>query len=433
MRLNILLFFLFSLITAASVAEKPRKSFIVLMVNGKEYRQGDEITVRFGEKLSVEAILKGGRRDYCSNPQKYANVGRTVVIESFGEDGMSFDVNNGQFKGKWSLKEEFSLFTTSPKMSVTQTGRGAVQRSAIITIPQSNISTILLKVKATATWHYERRAASGRKEKDDVNEASATFKLVVKQEEGVWYSSANVIAKGEENFTVRNELNEVQKFYDRIGQYLLKKDYSAANREFQNLKNYVGEVKRAINDATQKNSNYKCDVTFIGLPTDVTMEYRFKLNLVFDKWKERFYISQANMSKINNMLLDTQMTFSANVLKSIFKNYLSWTSNMPPAIEDVPGLFAGDVMSKVDMSRQLMGWYTDAQKDAGILKNQVETIKKLTELRTFYLNNISNYVKERAEIKKLINEYDTDKQIAEELKQYFESLEWASWRETKFY
>ncbi len=164
MRLNILLLLLFSLIAEVSVAEKPRESFIVLMVNGKEYRQGDEITVRFGEKLSVEAILKGGRRDYCSNPQKYANVGKSVVIESFGEDGMSFDVNNGQFKGKWSLKEEFSLFTTSTKVSITQTGRGAVQRSAIITIPQSDISTILLKVKSTATWHYERRAASGSKE-----------------------------------------------------------------------------------------------------------------------------------------------------------------------------------------------------------------------------------------------------------------------------
>jgi len=139
----------------------------------------------------------------------------------------------------------------------------------------------------------------------------------------VWYSSANIVAKGEEDFTVRNELNEVQKFYNRIEKLLLKKDFSTAGREIQNLKNYVGEVKRAINDAKQKNSNYKCDVTFVGLSTDMTMGYRFKLNLLFDKWKERFYLSQANMSKINNMLLETQMTFSANVLRSIFKNYIS--------------------------------------------------------------------------------------------------------------
>ena len=52
-------------------------------------------------------------------------------------------------------------------------------------IPQSNISTILLKVKSSAKWHYERKAVSGRKEKDEVNKASATFNLVVKQEEGV--------------------------------------------------------------------------------------------------------------------------------------------------------------------------------------------------------------------------------------------------------
>jgi len=106
---------------------------------------------------------------------------------------------------------------------------------------------------------------------------------------------------------------------------------------------------------------------------------------------------------------------------------------MPPAMKDVPGLLASDAFSRLDMSRQLMGWYTDAQKDAGILKNQVETIKKLTELRTFYLNNISNYVTERAEIKRLIDEYNSDKHISEELKQFFIGLDWAKWRETKFY
>jgi hypothetical protein len=433
MRLNVLVLLLFLLIASVCVAEKPREPFIVLMVNGKEYKQGDEIVVRFGEKLSVEAILKGGRRDYCSNPQKYANVGKTVIIESSGEDGMSFDVNRGQFKGTWSLKEEFSLFTSSLKVSITQTGRGSVQRSAIILIPQSNVSTILLKVKSSTTWYYERKSAAGKSQKNETNEASATFNLVVKQEEGVWYSSANIVAKGVEDFTVRNELNEVQKFYNKTQQYLLNKDYTSAGREIQNLKNYIGEVKRAINDAKQKNSNYECDVTFVGLPTHMTMEYRYKLNLLFDKWKERFYISQANMAKVNNMLLDTQMTFSANVLRSIFKNYLSWTGNMPPAMEDVPGLLASDAIGRLDMPRQLMGWYTDALKDASILKNQVETIKKLTELRTFYLDNISSYVKERAEIKLLIDEYDTDKQIARELKQYFEGLDWAMWSAIEFY
>jgi len=255
----------------------------------------------------------------------------------------------------------------------------------------------------------------------------------VKQEEGVWYSSANIIAKGKENFTVRNELNEVQKFYDNIGRYLQQKDYSAASREINNLKNYVAEVKRAIDEAKQKDPGYECEVTFVGLPTDRAMEDYFKLEKLFGMWKERYVISQNNVASINEMLINTQMTFSANILKSIFKNYLNWTGNVPPQMKDVPGLLANDAVARLDIPRQLMGWYLDAQKDASILKKQSETIKKLTQLRTFYLDNISSYVKERKKMKELMDQYGREKEISNELKQYFQDVGWAGWREKEFF
>jgi len=428
-----LLLLMFLLGAISSFAEKPREPFIVLKVNGKEYKNGDEIVVRLGEKVSVEAIMYGGRRDYCSNPGKYANVGKNTVIKESGENGMSFSINGGQFTGTWSLKEELAVFSSNPKIPIQQTGHANIQRSAILKIPQDNVSKILLSVKSETVWHYKRRTPSGIKQKDEPNKAEASFYLVVKQEEGVWYSSANIIAKGEEDFTVRNELNEVQKFYDNIGRYLQQKDYSAASREINNLKNYVAEVKRAIDEAKQKDPGYECEVTFVGLPTDRAMEDYFKLEKLFGMWKERYVISQNNVASINDMLINTQMTFSANILRSIFKNYLNWTGNVPPQIEDVPGLLANDAIAKLDIPRQLMGWYLDAQKDASILKRQSETIKKLTQLRTFYLDNISSYVKERKKIKELMDQYGREKEISNELKQYFQGLGWAGWREKQFF
>ncbi|HPG73814.1 MAG TPA: hypothetical protein PLM49_05940, partial [Bacteroidales bacterium] len=65
-------------------AEQPRTPFVVLRINGVEYNEGAEIRVRPGEKIQVEAVLMGGRRDYCSNPNTYANVGKNTVIESQG-------------------------------------------------------------------------------------------------------------------------------------------------------------------------------------------------------------------------------------------------------------------------------------------------------------------------------------------------------------
>ncbi|NPA35604.1 MAG: hypothetical protein GXO47_02030 [Chlorobi bacterium] len=426
----LLLFFLSSLYV---VAEKPRTPFVVLKVNGKEYMPGQEIPARFGENLSVEAVLKGGRRDYCSNPEKYANVGKNTVIVEKGENGMSFTINGKQFRGTWTLTEELAVFSTNPKTKITQTGTANIQRSAIIHIPQSNVSKIQLKVKSEAKWHYERRTPAGPKEKDEMSSAEATFYIVVKQEEGVWYSSANIIAKGDEDFTVRNELNEVQKFYNSIDKYLQEKNYAAAEREIGNLKTYVGEVKRAIEDAKKKNPDYNCEVVFVGLPTDRAMENYYKLSKLFDMWKERYIISQNNVAIINDMLLNTQMTFSANILKSIFKNYLSWTGNVPPNLEDIPGLMADGAIANLDMPRQIINWYLDAQKDASILKQQTETIKKLTELRTFYLDNISSFVTERKKIKEYMDAYDKEKEVSKKLKEYFKNIGWAEWREKEMF
>ena len=209
----------------------------------------------------------------------------------------------------------------------------------MIEIPKDGFSKIYLKVQSKTNWHYVRNTPAGKKEKDEQNEGTSTFYLVLQLEEGIWYSSNNIMAKGLEDFTVRNELNEVQKFYKLIEKYLLKKDFKNADMQIQNLKNYVAEVKRAIDEAKQENAEYNCEVTFIGLPTDLSMDHLNKIQTMSNKWKERYLISQSNVLKINNMLLDYQMGFSANVLKSVFKNYINWGSGLPTGVENFLTLY----------------------------------------------------------------------------------------------
>lgn len=424
-----IIFLLLTYFSGILGGDPPREPFVVLKVNGKTYKNGAEITVRPGERVKVEAVLMGGRRDYCSNPQKYANVGKNTVVESSGENGMSFNINSGQFRGKWSLTNEVAIFSSADALKITPIENAQLNREAMIEIPKDGFSKIYLKVQSKTNWHYVRHTPAGKKEKDEQNEGTSTFYLVLQMEEGVWYSSNNLMAKGLEDFTVRNEMDEVQKFYKLIEKYLLKKDYKNADIQIQNLKNYVAETKRAIDEAKQENAEYNCDVTFIGLPTDLSMEHLNKVQTMSNKWKGRYLISQANVVKINNMLLDYQMGFSANVLKSVFKNYINWGSGLPTGAENFLTLYdPSNMLGVIDMPRTVMSWYMDAQSDASILKNQVETIKKLSELREFYLNNMSNFVEERKKLQEIINDLKPVKERNDALIGYFNSVSWATWQ-----
>ena len=444
--LSILLFLLISIFNSVA-GEKPRDPFIVLKVNGKIYNNGDEIPVRAGERITVEAILMGGRRDYCSNPQKYANVGKNTVIEQYGENGMSFNINGGQFSGKWTLTEELAEFKSADAVKITPANNsGNIKRTVHIEIPQSGYSKIFLKVNSKVRWHYTRHTPAGKSEKDEENTANASFNLLItglpdndgdentgveqdSTETGdlpVWYSSRNIVARGTDDFTVRNELNEVQKFYDLIEKYLQKGDKQNADMQIQNLKNYVNEVKRAIDEAKQKNPEYKCTVTFIGLPTDLPMEDYHKAQILSDKWKERYFISQQNVSRINETLLNYQNGFAANIVKSVIKNYINWGSGLPTGTEDFLTLHdPNNVLGVIDLPRAVMGWYQEAERDAGILKNQAQTIKKLSELRNYYLNNMANYVDARKQMMEIIKKLSYVKEKDDELKQYFSSITWA--------
>ena len=450
------LILLFILLPFANFAgEKPREPFIILKVNGKIYKNGDNIPVRAGERISIEAILMGGRRDYCSNPQKYANVGKNTIIEQSGENGMSFNINGGQFQGKWTLTEEIAQFKSADVVKITTVNSGNLKRVVRLEIPQSGYSKIFLKVSSKTKWHYKRKTPAGKKEKDEENVANASFNLIINglpnnnlnedeftdenqdsietlENLKVWYSSRNIVAKGKDNFTVRNELNEVQKFYKLIEKYLQEGDKKNTEMQISNLKNYVNEVKRAINDAKQNDPEYKCEVTFIGLPSDLLMEDYNKAQSLSDKWKERYYISQQNVSRINETLLNYQNGFAANIIKSVIKNYINWGSGLPTGVENFLTLHdPNNVLGVIDLPRTIMGWYQDAENDASILKNQAQTIKKLSELRNFYLNNMANYVNERKKMIEIIHDLSYVKEKNNELKQFFTNIGWAEFKVNK--
>lgn len=409
-------------------ADNPRTPYVVLKVNGTEYKSGEAINVRPGERITVEAILMGGKRDYCSNPQKYANVGKNTVITSQGNDGMSFYIGDGTFRGTWSLTSEIATFTGSTDVKVTpMTGSNQKKTEAIIEIPQSGYGQVYIKVKVQSKWHYVRNTQAGKTEQDETNDGDGTFYFKIELEDGVWYSSANLTAKGTENFSIRNSLDAVQRSYDDIYNAILKKEFSNMNMYVSNLKSTISSLKTTIEQEKAKDANLQCDVTFIGLPTSIAMKNINSLETMSVKWKELFMISQENVSRINDMLLKVQMGFSSNVLKSVFKNYINWGTSIPTSATDFLTLYdPSNVIGAVALPGKVMSWWEDANSDASVLQNQSQTIKMLSELRNFYMERMTKSVEERKQIEQVLTELKPVKLLHEELKTYFAGISWAT-------
>lgn len=404
--------------------EPMRDPFIELKINGVTYIPGDRIEIRSGERFTAEAILMGGRRDYCMDPQTYANIGRNTVIETSGMNGMSFNINSGQFRGKWSLVSEKAEFSSASGVKITQApASGDIQRTATIEVVDDRYGEVFLRVNSTTEWYYVRNTPGGQTEENETDTGSDSFTIVITKEEGVWFSSNNLSVKGDEDFSVRNSLDQIQRFYDLIEKCLIDKNYSCANMHHQNLIGAVQDLNNAIARAKENNPSFECEVTFIGAPSDVPMEHLNKIRAAKNQWRDMYFISQENSSNINEMLLNTQMTFSANVLRSVFKNYIDWGSGLPTGFMDIVTMHdPNNIFGALSLPTQLLDFYSTAVDDASILENQATTIRHLSELREFYLKRMESSVGELRELHKITTELKPVEDFHLKISDYIKSL-----------
>lgn len=423
------------LISTETDAAKPMpKSYVVLKIGDKTYKSGATIPVRKGEKITIEAVVMGGRRAWCLHPDSYANIGSHTKIVHHGENGLSFVIGAGNFRGEWNLEKEIAVFQVNHGINVTPqneqyTRSPVLQRRAELEFTDDNIAQTFIKVRSTAFWRYISHSPGGRREKHQTQQAEGIFYFKITSDKNVWFSSANIVAKGTKDDDIRWRLNNIQAFYNTIEQQIIKGKYALAEKNIRSLKGSIDSLKKDIDQKRKKHPTFSCSITFIGLPTDKVMEHRNRLYVLDKKLKELYFITEANAQKINDLLLNTQGQFSANVLKSVLVNYINWGTPIPTGYADFLTLYDPNLhLAPFDLPRKFMGWWESANKDASILANQVKTIRILSELRKFYLKRMKESVEEKKHIHKLINRLKTAKQVDNSLKAYFSSLRWVTWR-----
>lgn len=401
----------------------PRTPFVVLRVDGTDYKAGSEIKVRQGERIIVEAVLMGGKRDYCSNPNTYANVGRNTVVLSQGENGMSFQINNYKFTGDWKLTEEKANFSSGPEVKIKSLGSGNMQRKVELEFTRGYYSKVFLKVNSTTKWHYTRKTPGGKTEDNETNTGSATFYFLVETTDSEWYSSNNIKATGQEDLSVRNNLDRIQKYYDAIEKAMLEKNWSSAETQWGNLKTSLGELKTNIDRAKQKNENYECEITLYNLPSTLSMKHVEDLKTMAQSWKDCWEICSENVLTIKDDLLSNKTVFTNNVMKSIFKNYISWSGQLPTSASSILTLYdPKGIFTALDLPNNIIEWYTDAQNDASILKNQVNNMKLLNQLHDFYKAKMDNSINERRALLNILQDLKPAIELHNKMGQYISGV-----------
>lgn len=363
---------------SAMAAEPAPAAFLRLKTPAGQIEKGGRFTIRPGERMTLGVRVFGGRRAWCMEPEKYANMGRNTVIESKGENGLSFTTGPG-FNGVWKLESETAAWYGQLGDDLKP---DAGKNTATLTGPKKP-GNYALSVKATANWHYDRYSQGNHVEQTEKNEAEAAFTVVVEAVTGSWFSSANIVATGTPDDDLRFRFQNVQSLYDSVSQHLLNKKWDLARQGLESMRSTLGIIKNRLNQLKREKPGYACEITFMGLPSDKAMQRLQALQKMADQWKSMNLIASENAQKINQMLLSKQTVFTNNILKSVVKNYVDWGSGIPGQ-NDLFGAVPTHLQGLVIPSN-VLDWYTNAQEDASILKNQVLAIQQMSKLREFYL------------------------------------------------
>jgi hypothetical protein len=408
-------------VAPALAGEAQPVAFLRLKVNGAVHENGARISGRPGERLSLEAKVYGARRAWCMDPQRYANMGPNTRIEAHGEDGLSFTTGPG-FRGVWKLQSESATWWGQ---LTDETRATAGKNDAVVTVP-ARPGSYALQVKGSATWHYDRTSQGNHVEQVEKNDAEGNFTLVVEQASGVWLSSANIVAEGTPDDDVRFRLQSLQQRYDTISQQLLDGKFDLARAGLAGFQETLATIRSRLDQLKKDKPGFDCRVTFVGLPTDKAMKRLGALKKMAEQWKVMHGIVTGNSQQITTLLLNTQLTFTNNVLKSVFKNYLDWGSGIPGT-----GDFFGAVpfnLAVLTVPGNVLDWYGNAQEDASILKNQAVAIQHLGELRSFYDARGKEFLEED---RKIHTEMDKAKPVEApeaEARSNLSGTGWAAWK-----
>lgn len=398
-------------------AQPLRKPFAQIRVDGKPYRSGDILTVKTGQKLLIEVVMEGGRRDYCKFPDIYADIAGTAQILSRSENGITYQLNGE--KAEWKLIREETHFEADPFLQVKNSDNPL---NAELTVSNTKFSQAYLKVTASSGWHFIQNGKTSKEE----NVAEETLYFKVAGESDVWFSSRNVQAKGIMNEQIQEKLKEVQSINDSIEAYFYKLNFVAVQQSIRNLQTAVNTLKSTIDEVKAANPSYKTKVTFIGLPSDNPLKDMGSFPAIKDSWMAQEALVNEQKLQMGKLPAEVTNASSKDELVRIIVSYADWQNKLP------------------ENTFKLLGRYAPELKEEAIrLPEAIHTISKqkevsqyaqtFTEFNTFLDQRVPQIPVEVQKLGSIQNRLQAIKLFDGMLRSYLSSISWAEWKDTREY
>ena len=239
-----------------------------------------------------------------------------------------------------------------------------------------------------------------------------------------WFASRYILASGAETFRLRNALERLDRYMAEAGGNLLNGKYGLARDQLATVRAEIGDLHRTVDEGQGATR-----ITFRGLPSDDAMLRRLWLQFMMGKWKEEYVIVNDALAKAQTELSDLSNVLSANVFKSILKNYISWSNSIPTDV--VSGLSGYSTLTGLaDLPRGFTGWVEEGSKDAGILNDQFRKKRALDDLVRHCEAKREAIIAERRKVADLLKEIDRSPLtgLDRSLQSYFRGLGWAPWQ-----
>jgi hypothetical protein len=391
-----------------------RKPFLQIKIDGKAYKNGDNLTVTSGQKLMIGVELEGGRKDFCKFPDTYADIAGTAQILSRGSNGLTYEADG--VKSEWKLLNETVLFSTDEFVKVNSQPN---QMTAEINISNTKFSQSFVKISVKAKWQFTR--AEKITTEDNIAESTIYFKVAGTSD--VWFSSKNIQVNGMKNDQILEKLTVVQSEFDSIENFLIKMKFSAVQHSVRTLQTAVNEVKTTIDSIKLTAPSYQSRIVFIGLPTDNPYQVLGTLSEIKTNWTTAETLLPVLKTQLGQLSAEPSKE-SKDALIGIIAKYADWQYKLPENTFTI-------------LSRYMPDLNVEAIKIPGNIhfiaeeKTITNYSQTLNDLKPFLDQRIEQIPLEIQKIGSTQSRLQAVRLFDGMLRSYFSSVNWAEWKNTR--
>ncbi|MFA5327400.1 MAG: hypothetical protein WC384_06385 [Prolixibacteraceae bacterium] len=398
----------------ASAVQPARKPFIQIKIDGKSFKDGDILTVTPGQKLTVEAKLEGGRRDFCKFPETYSDLAGTAQILSRGENGLTYQLNDQ--RAEWKLLNEDFRFDTDEFVKVNS---GTGKSSPELVVTSGKFSQSFVKVTIKATWQFTGAENTSQEE----NIATATLYFRATGSPDLWFSTQNVQAGGIKNDQVQEKLNEVQQACDSIENNFYRLKFAAVQQDIRTLQASMNSLNSTIEEVKSANPSYKTKITFIGLPSDRPYADIETFSNIKTSWATQETLINDLKQQLGN-LPEQETSESKDELVTLIGKYADWQFQLPQNTFNVLPKY----LPELKQDNLKMPENIDYMAKEKTVTDYAQTLK---DFKAYMDSRIEQVPVEIQNINSVYTRLQAIRLFDGMLRSYFSSIAWAEWKSTR--